>query len=92
MDDGIDRPWYLWATIRRLAGLPYDFDEIRRVRLESQSRPVRNPLPRRNLIGFYLIQVGSRQTPRGSRLPRLRCTSRTKPASALEKHYVMEAA
>ncbi|MBI4459661.1 MAG: SH3 domain-containing protein, partial [Acidobacteria bacterium] len=28
-EQGAERPWYLWATIRRVAGLPYDFDEIR---------------------------------------------------------------
>jgi hypothetical protein len=64
MDDGIERPWYLWATMRRVAGLPYDFDEIRvfvwnpnRDRYETSYRE-------RNLIGFYPIRVGSRETGR----------------------------
>jgi len=90
MDDGIERPWYLWATIRRLAGLPYDFDEIRvfvwnpnRDRYETSYRE-------RNLIGFYPILVGSRQTPRGPS-PTFTLHVEDETGKRLEKHYAMQA-
>lgn len=90
MDEGIKRPWYLWATIRRLAGLPYDFDEIRvfvwnpnRDRYETSYRE-------RNLIGIYPIQVGSRPTPRGPS-PTFTLRVEDETGKHLAKHYVMEA-
>ncbi len=90
MDDGIDRPWYLWATIRRLAGLPYDFDEIRVFVWNPNRDRYETPYRERNLIGFYPIQVGSRQTPRGPS-PTFTLHVEDETGKRLEKHYVMEA-
>ena len=88
MDDGIERPWYLWATIR-LAGLPYDFDEIRvfvwnphRDRYETSYRE-------RNLIGFYPIGVGTRDTP-GGPSPTFALQVEDETGTRLTKQYVME--
>ena len=89
MDDGIEHPWYLWATIRRLAGLPYDFDEIRvfvwnpnRDRYETSYRE-------RSLIGFYPIGVGTRDTPSGPS-PTFALQVEDETGKRLEKQYVME--
>jgi hypothetical protein len=88
MDDGIERPWYLWATMRRVAGLPYDFDEIRvfvwnpnRDRYETSYRE-------RNLIGFYPIRVGSRETP-GGPSPSFVLPVEDETGRRFEKQYVM---
>ena len=88
LDDGIERPWYLWATMRRAAGLPYDFDEIRvfvwnpnRDRYETSYRE-------RNLIGFYPIRVGSRETPRGPS-PTFALPVEDETGNRFEKQYVM---
>ena len=88
-DDGIEHPWYLWATVRRLAGLPYDFDEIRvfvwnpnRDRYETSYRE-------RNLIGFYPIGVGTRDTP-GGPSPTFALQVEDETGKRLEKRYVME--
>jgi hypothetical protein len=89
MDDGVERPWYLWATIRRLAGLPYDFDEIRvfvwnpnRDRYETSYRE-------RGLIGFYPIEVGTRDTP-GGPSPTFALQVEDESGNRLKKRYVME--
>jgi len=89
LDDGIEHPWYLWATIRRLAGLPYDFDEIRvfvwnpnRDRYETSYRE-------RGLIGFYPVGVGTRDTPRGPS-PTFALRVEDETGKRLEKRYVME--
>jgi SH3-like domain-containing protein len=89
IDDGIERPWYLWATIRRLAGLPYDFDEIRvfvwnpnRDRYETSYRE-------RNLIGFYPIEVSRLDKPGGS-MPVFKVHVEDESGKRLEKSYVME--
>jgi hypothetical protein len=88
-DDSIERPWYLWATVRRLAGLPYDFDEIRvfvwnpsRDRYETSYRE-------RNLIGFYPIGIGARDTP-GGPSPTFALQVEDETGNRLEKRYVME--
>ena len=88
MDDGVERPWYLWATIRRVAGLPYDFDEIRvfvwnpnRDRYETSYRE-------RNLIGFYPIRVGTQDTPRGPS-PAFALPVEDETGKRFEKNYVL---
>jgi SH3-like domain-containing protein len=88
MDDGVERPWYLWATIRRVAGLPYDFDEVRvfvwnpnRDRYETSYRE-------RNLIGFYPIRVASRETP-GGPVPSFVLPMEDETGKRFEKQYVM---
>ena len=89
LDDGVEHPWYLWATVRRLAGLPYDFDEIRvfvwnpsRDRYETSYRE-------RNLIGFYPIQVGTRETS-GGPSPIFSLQVEDEAGKRMEKQYVME--
>ena len=64
-DQGQERPWYLWATIRRLAGLPYDFDEIRVFVWNPKMSRYETSYRERNLIGFFPIQVESLNTPDG---------------------------
>lgn len=88
MDEGVEHPWYLWATIRPVAGLPFDFDEIRvfvwdpvRDRYETSYRE-------RNLIGFYPIQVGSQETPRGP-APSFRLQREDETGKRFQKNYVM---
>jgi len=93
LDDGVERPWYLWATVRRVAGLPYDFDEIRvfvwnpnRDRYETSYRE-------RNLIGFYPIRVGSRETPAGrssTLAPTFALPVEDETGKRFEKQYVLE--
>jgi hypothetical protein len=89
IDDGVERRWYLWATVRRLAGLPYDFDEIRvfvwnpsRDRYETSYRE-------RNLIGFYPVEVTRLETPHGS-VPRFKLHVEDESGNRLEKSYIME--
>jgi len=88
VDDGVERPWYLWTTVRRVAGLPYDFDEVRvfvwnpnRDRYETSYRE-------RNLIGFYPIRVGTQETPRGLS-PSFGLPVEDESGRRFEKKYVM---
>jgi hypothetical protein len=64
-DGGKPHPWYLWATVRNLAGVPYDFDEIRVFVWDPKSSRYETSYRERNLTGYYPIVVGSRQTPDG---------------------------
>ena len=88
MDDGVERPWYLWASIRPVSGFPFDFDEIRvfvwnpaRDRYETAYRE-------RNLIGFYPIRVGSQATP-GGPAPSFALQREDETGKRFEKAYVM---
>jgi Bacterial SH3 domain len=58
-------PWYLWATVRRLAGLPYDFDEIRVFVWDPKSSRYETSYREQNLTGFFPIVVGSQDSPGG---------------------------
>ena len=87
-DHGQERPWYLWATIRRVAGLPYDFDEIRvfvwnlgKARYETAYRE-------RSLTGFYPLEVGSRETPNGP-APTFRLQLEDQAGKRFRKNYIM---
>ena len=89
IDDGIERSWYLWATARRLAGFPYDFDEIRvfvwnpnRDRYETSYRE-------RGMIGFYPIEVGTWDTSRGPS-PTFALQVEDESGNRIRKQYVME--
>ncbi|MBI3933285.1 MAG: SH3 domain-containing protein [Acidobacteria bacterium] len=65
LDKGEEHSWYLWATTRRLAGLPYDYDEIRVFVWNPRASRYETSYRERNLTGFYPIVVGSRETPEG---------------------------
>ena len=87
-DQGQGRPWYLWATIRSVAGLPYDFDEVRvftwnpaRSRYETAHRE-------RNLIGFYPIEVDNRETPDGP-APTFRLQLEDQTGKRFWKNYIL---
>ena len=64
-DKSGEHPWYLWATIRPRRGLPFDYDEIRVFVWNPRNSRYETSYRERNLIGFYPIQVGTRQTPSG---------------------------
>ena len=88
MDEGVERPWYLWATIRPVTGLPFDFDEIRvfvwnpaRSRYETSYRE-------RNLIGFYPIQAESQEAS-GSGVPAFRLQLEDETGKRFQRNYVM---
>jgi uncharacterized protein YgiM (DUF1202 family) len=89
MDDGVEHPWYLWATMRRLAGLPYDFDEIRVFVWNPRRDRYETSYRERGLIGFYPIGVGTRDTPGGTS-PTFALQVEDETGKRLEKQYVME--
>ena len=64
-DKGEVHPWYLWVTIRPRAGLPFDYDEVRVFVWNSRMSRYETSYRQRNLIGFYPVQVGTRETPAG---------------------------
>jgi hypothetical protein len=87
-DDGIERRWYLWATIRELAGLPYDFDEIRVFVWNPRADRYETSYRERNLIGFYPLEVGKRETPEGSS-PTFRLHLEDEKGDRFERNYYM---
>lgn len=87
-DEGQERLWYLWATIRPPAGLPYDFDEIRIFVWNPISDRYETSYRERHLIGFYPLQVGSRETPEGPS-PTFRLQLENAQGERLEKNYFM---
>lgn len=87
-DEGEQHSWYLWATIRRLAGLPYDFDEIRVFVWNPRAHRYETSYRERSLIGFYPIVVGSRQTPDGPS-PTFSLQLEDSSGQRFEKNYVM---
>ena len=89
IDDGIERSWYLWATARRLAGLPYDFDEIRVFVWNPRRDRYETSYRERNMIGFYPIAVGTRDTP-GGPSPTFALHVEDETGNRHEKQYVME--
>src|SRR5579883_3354034 len=52
-DNGETHPWYLWATMRPHAGLPFDFDEIRVFVWNPAKSRYETSYRERHLIGFY---------------------------------------
>jgi Bacterial SH3 domain len=88
LDHGEEHGWYLWATIRRLAGLPYDFDEIRVFVWNPRASRYETSYRERNLIGTYPIEVGSRKTPDGTS-PTFRLQLEDSSGKRFEKNYVM---
>lgn len=64
-DEGQEHNWYLWATIHRLAGLPYDFDEIRVFVWDAHAHRYETSYRERHLMGHFPIETGMRQTPAG---------------------------
>lgn len=87
-DDGQERLWYLWATMRGPAGLPYDFDEIRVFVWDPNADRYETSFRERNLIGYYPIQVGSRQTPQGP-APTFRLQLEDANGQRFQKNYFM---
>lgn len=88
MDRGEERPWYLWATIRRLAGQPYEFDEIRVFVWNPRASRYETSYRERNLIGFYPITVGRRETSSGPS-PTFRLQLEDAAGQRYEKSYYM---
>ena len=84
----MERPWYLWATISRVAGLPYDFDAIRVFVWDPNRDRYETSYRERNLIGFYQIRVGSQETPRGLS-PSFVLPVEDETGRRFEKQYVM---
>ncbi|MBI4459964.1 MAG: hypothetical protein HY648_07890, partial [Acidobacteria bacterium] len=87
-EQGAERPWYLWATIRRVAGLPYDFDEIRVFTWNPARSRYETAYRERNLTGFYPIEVGEQETPSGP-TPTFRLQVEDQAANRRWKSYVM---
>lgn len=86
--EGGEHPWYLWATIRPRAGLPFDFDAIRVfVWNPSQSR-YETAYRERGLIGLYPIHVGAQETPRGPS-PAFSLQLEDETGKRFQKNYVM---
>jgi len=88
LDQGEQHAWYLWATTRRLAGLPYDFDEIRVFVWNPRAARYETSYRERNLIGFYPIVVGQSETPGGAR-PTFRLQLEDSSGQRFEKSYYM---
>ncbi|MBI2819935.1 MAG: SH3 domain-containing protein [Acidobacteria bacterium] len=88
LDQGEEHAWYLWATTRRLAGLPYDFDEIRVFVWNPRASRYETSYRERNLIGFYPIVVASRETADGGS-PTFRLQLEDSSGHRLEKSYFM---
>ena len=88
LDRGEEHPWYLWATTRRLTGLPYDFDEIRVFVWNPGASRYETSYRERNLIGFYPIVVASRETAAGGS-PTFRLQLEDASGNRLEKNYFM---
>jgi hypothetical protein len=88
MDEGVEHPWYLWATIRTVAGLPMDFDEVRVFVWDPGRDRYETAYRERNLIGFYPVQVGSQETPRGP-APWFGLQLEDETGKRLQKNYVM---
>jgi hypothetical protein len=89
LDDGVERPWYLWVTVRRLAGLPYDFDEIRVFTWNPTRDRYETAYRERNMIGFYPIEVSMTEPARGS-APLFKLNVEDEAGNRLEKSYMME--
>ena len=87
-DQSGEHPWYLWATIRRLAGLPHDYDEIRVFVWNPRTSRYETSYRERNLTGFYPIVIGSRQTPDGE-TPTFRLQLKDSSGRRLQKNYFM---
>lgn len=87
-DQGVERLWYLWATIRRSSGLPVDFDEIRVFVWNPAAHRYETSYRERNLMGLYPIQIGSRETPDGP-APTFRLQLQGENGQRLQKNYFM---
>jgi hypothetical protein len=68
--------------------LPYDFDEIRVFVWNPNQDRYETSYRERNLIGFYPIRVGSRETPRGLS-PSFVLPVEDETGRRFEKQYVM---
>ena len=88
LDQGEERAWYLWATIRRVAGLPHDFDEIRVFVWNPRASRYETAYRERNLTGFYPIVAGSSESPGGAS-PRFRLQLEDSSGQRFEKSYFM---
>lgn len=88
MDEGVEHPWYLWATIRPVAGLPFDFDEIRVFVWDPVRDRYETAYRERKLIGFYPVQVGRQETPRGP-APSFGLQLEDQTGKRFQKNYVM---
>jgi SH3-like domain-containing protein len=88
LDQGEEHAWYLWATVRRLAGLPYDFDEIRVFVWNPRASRYETAHRERNLTGFYPIVVGKRETSEGAG-PTFRLQLEDSSGRRFEKSYFM---
>ncbi|HWP84458.1 MAG TPA: SH3 domain-containing protein [Terriglobia bacterium] len=88
IDQGVERPWYLWATIRRRAGWPYDFDEIRVFVWNPRAGRYETSYRERNLKGFYPIRVGRRDTAQGS-APAFQLELENDRGERFQKNYFM---
>ncbi|MBI3895238.1 MAG: hypothetical protein HY313_04850 [Acidobacteria bacterium] len=87
-EQGGERPWYLWTTIRRVAGLPYDFDEIRVFVWNPAKSRYETAYRERNLIGFYPIEIGKQETPSGP-APTFRLQLEDPTGKRFWKNYIL---
>lgn len=87
-DQGAERPWYLWATIRPRRGLPFDYDEIRVFVWNPRNARYETAHRERNLIGFYPIRVEQRETPQGL-APAFSLQLEDERGNRFPKNYVM---
>ena len=87
-DKGEVHPWYLWVTIRPRAGLPFDYDEFRVFVWNPRMSRYETSYRQRNLIGFYPVQVGSRETPAGQ-IPTFSLQLEDEKGTRFRKNYAM---
>ena len=95
MDDGQERPWYLWAGTRQPAGatrtdagVPYQFDEIRVFVWNPGPDRYETSYRERGLTGFYPVEVTMRDTPQGP-TPAFRLHVQASSGQPAERNYVM---
>jgi hypothetical protein len=94
IDDGQERPWYLWAGTRQpgatrtAAGAPYEFEEIRVFVWNPAADRYETSYRERGLTGFYPVEVSRRQTPEGP-TPAFRFHVEDADGERIEKNYVM---
>lgn len=87
-DDGEEHAWYLWATVRRLEGLPYDFEEIRVFVWNPRANRYETSYRERGLTGHFPIETGMRETPDGP-TPTFRLHLEDRNGQRREKDYYM---
>jgi hypothetical protein len=87
-EKGEVHPWYLWTTVHPRAGLPFDYDEIRVFVWDPRASRYETSYRERNLIGFYPVQVGSRETAAGP-VPTFSLQLEDEKGRRFQKKYAM---